>query len=211
MGIVFIPLVVVAIGSAVFLGRAANTLNQVVEQPVYKLQTTARLQNQIRKAHALVKDYAVTPRYTLKTQFESEAQAAEAVFIEMLRKPFFGPREQTLLANVRREWKDSMVLANVIFSSDASRATLFQLDQFLLRSNAGARHPASPVQPAKGPPDHWQNPASSLTSPFSGTTVHRTAVCFRFTLGAAAVGRGHEWRISTDTGIPNWNPLQVCS
>jgi len=129
MGIVFIPLVVVAIGSSVFLGHAASTLNQVVEQPVYKLQTTTRLQNQIRKAHALVRDYAVTPRYTLKTQFESEAQAAEAVFIEMLGKPFFGPREQALLANARHEWKDSMVLANVIFSSDASRATLFQLDQ----------------------------------------------------------------------------------
>lgn len=129
MGIVFIPLVVVAIGSSVFLGHAANTLNQVVEQPVYKLQTTTRLQNQIRKAHALVKDYAATPRYTLKTQFESEALAAEAVFIEMLGKPFFGPREQTLLANARREWKDSMMLADVVFSSDASRATLFQLDQ----------------------------------------------------------------------------------
>lgn len=129
MGIVFIPLLVVAIGSSVFLGHAANTLNQVVEQPVYKLQTTTRLQNQIRKAHALVKDYAATPRYTLKAQFESEAQATEAVFIEMLGKPFFGPREQSLLANARREWKDSMVLADVIFSSDTSRATLFQLDQ----------------------------------------------------------------------------------
>lgn len=129
MGIVFIPLVVVAVGSSVFLGHAASTLNRVVEQPVYKLQTTTRLQNQIRKAHALVRDYAATPRYTLKTQFELEAQVAEAVFIEMLGKPVFGPREQTLLANARREWKDSMVLADVIFSSDASRATLFQLDQ----------------------------------------------------------------------------------
>jgi diguanylate cyclase (GGDEF)-like protein len=129
MGIVFIPLVVVAVGSSIFLGHAASTLNRIVDQPVYKLQTTSRLQNQIRNTYVLVKDYALTPRYTLKSQFESEAQAVEAVFAEMLGKPFFGAQEQSLLANVRREWKDSVVLANVIFSSDASRAALIQLDQ----------------------------------------------------------------------------------
>lgn len=129
MGIVFIPLVVVALGSSVFLGHAASTLNQVVEQPVYKLQTTSRLQNQIRKTHAVVKDYTVTPRYTLRTQFESEIRAVEAVFVEMLEKPFFAPQEQGLLASARREWDDSVMLANVIFSSDASKAALIQLDQ----------------------------------------------------------------------------------
>lgn len=129
MGIVFIPLVLVALGSSIFLKHAADTLNQVVEQPVYKLQTTSRLQNQIRKTHALVKDYTVTPRYALRTQFESEAQAIETVFTEMLGKPFFGAQEQGLLANARREWKDSVILANVIFSADASRAALIQLDQ----------------------------------------------------------------------------------
>ncbi|MBI3570226.1 MAG: diguanylate cyclase [Gammaproteobacteria bacterium] len=129
MGIVFIPLVAVAFGSSVFLEHAANTLNRIVEQPVYKLQATSRLQNQIRKTYALVKDYAVTPRYTLRSQFETETQGVEAVFAEMLGKPYFGTQEQTLLANARREWKDSVVLANVIFSSDASRAAPFQLDQ----------------------------------------------------------------------------------
>ncbi|MCR4346089.1 MAG: diguanylate cyclase [Sulfuricaulis sp.] len=129
MGIVFIPLVVVAVGSSIFLGHAANTLNRIVEQPVYKLQTTSRLQNQIRKSYVLVKDHVLTPRYALRTQFESEAQGVEAVVAEMLEKPFFGAQEQSLLANVRREWKDSVVLANVIFSSDASRAALYQLDQ----------------------------------------------------------------------------------
>lgn len=129
MGIVFIPLVVVALGSSVFLGHAANTLNRIVEQPVYKLQTTSRLQNQIRKTYILAKDYAVTPRYTLKSQFEAEAQGVEAVFAEMLGKPYFGVQEQILLANARRDWKDSVMLASVIFSSDASRAAMIQLDQ----------------------------------------------------------------------------------
>ena len=32
----------------------------------------------------------------------------------------------------------------------------------------------------------------SLASLFGGTTVHRTVVCFRFTLGAGAGGHGHE-------------------
>lgn len=129
MGIVFIPLVVVAVGSSVFLEHAGNTLNRIVEQPVYKLQTTSRLQNQIRKTYALVRDYTVTPRYALRSQFESEAQGVEAIFAEMLEKPFFAAQEQTLLANARRDWKESVVLANVIYSSDASRAALFQLDQ----------------------------------------------------------------------------------
>lgn len=129
MGIVFVPLVVVALGSSLFLGHAASTLNRVVEQSVYKLQTTSRLQNQIRKTHALAKDYAVTPRYTLQTQFESEARAVEDIFATILREPFVNPQEQVLLANVRREWNDSVVLANTIFSANASRASLFQLDQ----------------------------------------------------------------------------------
>src|SRR3990170_1649035 len=96
MGIVFIPLVAVAFGSSVFLGHAASTLNRIVEQPVYKLQTTSRLQNQIRKTYVMVKDYALMPRYTLRSQFESEAQGVEAVFAEMLEKPFFGAQEQSL-------------------------------------------------------------------------------------------------------------------
>lgn len=129
MGIVFIPLVVVALGSSIFLEHAASTLNRVVEQPVYKLQTTSQLQNQIRKTHALVKDYTVTQRYALRSQFEPESRAVEDIFAEMLGKPFFGPQEQTLLANARREWKDSLMLANLILSSDAPKATLIQLDQ----------------------------------------------------------------------------------
>ncbi len=129
MGIVFIPLVAVALGSSVFLEHAASALNRVVEQPVYKLQTTSRLQNRIRRTHALVKDYADTPRYALRTQFESEAKSVEDVFAEMLGKPFLGSQEHSLLANARREWKDSVVLANIIFSSSAPKAALHQLDQ----------------------------------------------------------------------------------
>lgn len=129
MGIVFIPLVVVALGSAVFLQHAGDALNQVVEQPVYKLQTTSRLQNQIRKAYSLVKDYAGTPSFALRSQFESEARTVEEIFVDMLAKTFLGPPEYTLLAHARREWQDSVVLANLIFNSGASKATLTQLDQ----------------------------------------------------------------------------------
>lgn len=129
MGVVFIPLVVVAIGSGVFLQHAAEQFNRLTEQPVYKLQTTSRLQNQIRSAYALVKNYASTPRYVLREQFKSEARATENVFVEILAKPFLGPQEYTLLANARREWRDSVVLANLIFTSNAPKAALYQMDQ----------------------------------------------------------------------------------
>ena len=129
MGVVFIPLVVVAIGSGVFLQHAAEQFNRLTEQPVYKLQTTSRLQNQIRKAYSLVKDYTGTPSYALQNQFESEAKTVEEIFVDIMAKPFLDPPEYALLARARREWRDSIVLANLIFNSGVSKATLTQLDQ----------------------------------------------------------------------------------
>ncbi|MDO8597075.1 MAG: hypothetical protein Q7R45_10675, partial [Sulfuricaulis sp.] len=129
MGVVFIPLVVVAIGSGVFLQHAAEQFNRLTEQPVYKLQTTSRLQNQIRSAYALVNNYANTPQSTLREQFASEARGVENIFVEILAKPFVGPREYTLLANARQEWKDSLVLAELVLASNTSKATLSQLDR----------------------------------------------------------------------------------
>lgn len=129
MGIVFIPVVVVAIGSSLFLQHSAGALNRIVEQPIYKLQATSRLQNQIRKTSALARDYAVTPRFALRSQFESEAAGVEAIFAEILSKPFLGPKEHSLLASARREWNDSRTLAGVIFSSKAPEAAPTQLDQ----------------------------------------------------------------------------------
>jgi hypothetical protein len=123
MGIVFIPLVVVAIGSGVFLQHAAEQFNRLTEQPVYKLQTTSRLQNQIRKTYSLAKDYAVTPSFALRSQFEAEAKTVEEIFVDILAKTFLGPPEYASLAHARREWQDGVVLANLIFDSGASKAT----------------------------------------------------------------------------------------
>jgi two-component system cell cycle response regulator len=129
MGVVFIPLVVVAIGSGVFLQHAAEQFNRLTEQPIYKLQTTSRLQNQIRSAYALVINYANTPQSTLREQFATEAQAVENIFVEILGKPFVGPREYTLLANARQEWKDSLVLAELVLAANPSKDMLSRLDQ----------------------------------------------------------------------------------
>lgn len=129
MGIVFIPLVAVAIGCGIILQHAAGVLNQIVDQPVYKLQATSQLENQIRKAHALVTEYAASPLYTLHTQFDSEAQTVEDVFAEILAKPFLGAQEYTLLSNSRREWKQSTALADLIFTTNEPKAALYQLDQ----------------------------------------------------------------------------------
>lgn len=129
MGVVFIPLVVVAIGANAFLGNTASALNQIVEQPVYKLQATSRLQNQIRKTYALARDFADTRRFAQRVQFESEAAIVETMFVEVLSKPFLGSQEHALLNNARRDWKSSVVLADAIFSAGAPRAALHQLDQ----------------------------------------------------------------------------------
>jgi len=129
MGAMFIPLIVIALGSGIFLQHAADALNRVVEQPVYMLQTTSRLQNQIRHAHALVREYASTKRYTLRTQFESDARTVEDSFVEILNKPFISPREYQLLSGARREWQDSVRAAGLFFSPQPSKAVSYQLDQ----------------------------------------------------------------------------------
>jgi len=129
MAMVFLPIVVVAVGSSMFLNHAGNTLNQIVEQPIHKLQTTTQLQNQIRNGHALVKDYATTPRFALKSQFETEARRVDNLLTQMRQTNIFDPTEQTLLATVHRDWSDGLVLANVIFSSDDHKAASIQLEQ----------------------------------------------------------------------------------
>ncbi|MBI3545264.1 MAG: diguanylate cyclase [Gammaproteobacteria bacterium] len=87
LGVVLIPLVVMALGSGIFLQHAADALNKIVEQPVYKLQTTSRLQNVIRQAHSSVKEHVNTGRYALRTQFDASAKAAEDTLVEILGKP----------------------------------------------------------------------------------------------------------------------------
>lgn len=125
----FIPLVLVTLGSGVFMHRSVDTLNRAVEQSLYKLQTTSRLQGQIRRTYALVKDYTGTPTYTLRDQFMSESQSVEDVFAEILRKPFLGPEEYTRLSKTRHDWQDCVVLANLVFTSRAPKAVSYQLDQ----------------------------------------------------------------------------------
>ncbi len=129
MGIVFIPLVAVALGCGIILQHAASALNQIVDQPLYKLQTTSQLENQIRKAHVLVKEYTASPLYTLHAQFDSDARTVEDAFAEILSKPFLGTQEYTQLSNVRREWNQITVLADLIFTTNEPKATLYQLDQ----------------------------------------------------------------------------------
>jgi len=133
MGVMFIPLVVIALGTGIFLQHAADALNQIVERPVYKLQTTSRLQNQIRHAHALLREYASTKRYALRTQFDSDARTVEDSFVEILNKPFLTPEEYQRLTEARREWQDSVRAAALFFSPHPSRAVSDQLDQQINR------------------------------------------------------------------------------
>ncbi|MGE5240265.1 MAG: diguanylate cyclase [Bacteroidota bacterium] len=129
MGAMFIPLLVIALGSGIFLRHAADALNQTVEQPVYKLQATSRLQNQIRHAHALVGEYASTGRAALRTQFEADARTVEDGFVEILNKPFLAPQEYQRLSETRRQWQDSVRTAGQLFSPRASRTVAGQLDR----------------------------------------------------------------------------------
>jgi two-component system cell cycle response regulator len=129
MGIVFIPLVLVALSSGVFMHRTVDTLNRVVGQSLYKLQTTSRLQGRIRRTYALVKDHTGPPTYTVRDRFKSEAQSVEDGFAEILGKTFLGPEEHTRLSQARRDWQECVVLADLVFTSKASQAVTYQLDQ----------------------------------------------------------------------------------
>jgi two-component system cell cycle response regulator len=133
MGAMFIPLFVIALGSGIFLRHAADALNQAVEQPVYKLQATSRLQKQIRHARDLVREYAATGRYPLRAQFESDARMVEDGFVEILNRPFLTPQEYQALTETRREWQDSVRTAGPFFTSQPSKAVSDQLDRRINR------------------------------------------------------------------------------
>ena len=128
-----IPLVVIALGSGIFLQHAADALNRVVEQPVYKLQATSRLQNQIRQAHALVTEYASTGRSALRTRFEADARTVGDSFVEILNKPFLAPQEYQQLNEARRQWQDSMQAAGKLFSPQPSTTVSDRLDRQINR------------------------------------------------------------------------------
>ncbi len=129
MGMVFIPLLAVALGSGVFLQYAAGQFKRLTEQPVYKLQTTSRLQNQIRSTHALLENYAAEPQAALRNRFIAEARVVENIFVEILAKPFLAPREYSLLAGARQEWKDSLLLAEQTLVPNPPRSALSRFDQ----------------------------------------------------------------------------------
>lgn len=133
IGAMFIPLIAIALGSGIFLRHAADALNRAVEQPVYKLQATSRLQQQIRHAHALVREYAATGRPALHAQFESDARTVENSFAEILDKPFPASGEFQLLTETRREWQDSVRTAGLFFAAAPSRAVSHQLDRQISR------------------------------------------------------------------------------
>ncbi len=100
MGIALIPLALVAVGAVVILQRSTVALQHIVEQPVYKLQATSRLQAQVLKTHVLIKD-----RGTARTRLAAEVEQVEAGFKEILAKPFLRPQERALLSIARDEWR----------------------------------------------------------------------------------------------------------
>ncbi len=129
----FIPLIVIALGSVIFLRHAADALNRAVEQPVYKLQTTSRLQNQLRHAQALVTEYAATANPDLRARFEADARTVEDSFAAILNKPFLAPQEYQQLSEARRQWRDGVQAAAKLFAPRPSRAVSDGFDRQINR------------------------------------------------------------------------------
>lgn len=126
---VFILLVAVALGSALFMHRAVDVLDRVVEQSVYKLRTTSQLQNQIRKAFGSIENATGARRSRLRQQFDAESRSVDDLFAGLLNQAFLEPEERARLADTRREWRDSVELAKKVFTSGAPNAVSNALDR----------------------------------------------------------------------------------
>ena len=133
MALVLLPLLAIAAVSIAVTRDTANALNRVVEQSVYKLQATSRLQTRILKTLGLVKDHGRRPAAELRRRFAAEALAVDAAFEEILLKPMLRPQEQALLAVARGEWKSGVAVGGDILGGRPPRAALGELDQAVNR------------------------------------------------------------------------------
>ncbi|MBI3574326.1 MAG: sensor domain-containing diguanylate cyclase [Gammaproteobacteria bacterium] len=105
MAVGLIPLLAVAIGAALILQHSADTLRDIVEQPVHRFQLTSRLQSQVLKTLALVKDRSPARDRDWREHLEAEVQRVEAGFDDMLVNPLLRPPERALLTIARDEWR----------------------------------------------------------------------------------------------------------
>lgn len=112
MAVGLVPLLAPTLGTTLILQHSVNTLHAVVEQPFHRLHLTSRLQSQVLKTLALIKDRPPAHRRDWREHLEAEAQRVETGFDDILVDPVLRPPERALLTIARDEWRYALARNN---------------------------------------------------------------------------------------------------
>lgn len=112
MAVGLVPLLALTLGTTLILQHSVNTLHAVVEQPFHRLQLTSRLQSQVLKMLALIKDRPPVHRRDWREHLEAEAQRVETGFDDILVDPVLRPPERALLTIALDEWRYALARNN---------------------------------------------------------------------------------------------------
>lgn len=119
MGIMLLPLVVLAVVSLLALQSALSTLDDVAEEASKELALVLRLHIQIQRASLFIHDYLIQGHSDPEThdQFLQEDKKVDRAFQSTARAPFGLAEERALIQAAQEEWQQTRDAAENILKS----------------------------------------------------------------------------------------------
>jgi diguanylate cyclase (GGDEF)-like protein len=121
MGVMLLPLVVLAVVSILALQSAIAALDDVVDEADKELALVLRLHIQVQRASLFIHDYLIRGHSDpeARDHFLQESQEVDRSFRNTARAPFDLAEERAFIQAAQAEWQESKGLAETIFSSSS--------------------------------------------------------------------------------------------
>lgn len=119
MGVMLLPLVVLAVGAFLSLQSVIGAFDEVLHEATDEIGRVVRLHFLMRKARIVVHDYFIPGigDADKQQQFLALAQDVDKAFREAIRGPFRLEQERALVESAQQEWRQSRAIAETILAT----------------------------------------------------------------------------------------------
>lgn len=114
MGVMLLPLVVLAVGAFFSLQSAIRALDDVVQEASEEIAPILRLQNTIDEAASVIHDYLIAGDPRERVRFLLASQSVDNAFKEAAAAPFALAEERALVQVAQHEWQQARGMAETI-------------------------------------------------------------------------------------------------
>jgi len=114
MGVMLLPLVVLAAGAFFSLQSAIRALDDVVEEASEEIAPILRLQILIHRAAIVINDYVIAGRPGDRELFLRASREVDKDFEDALKAPFVLAEERALVRSAREEWQRGQSISKAI-------------------------------------------------------------------------------------------------